>query len=361
MLPSWLTAFLVPFLGLAAGFAAAQAAPAPSGPSTTTTAAPRAVATVAPKTPAEFFARARQLSDLRAAGIPFHLKATYTATGDAEFTGSGTYETWWKSQQDWRVAATLASFRYSAVMKSGTLQIFASGSYIPLRLRQAMSNAVMRIPQSEVNSQGWKVQSKHLQGVDWVYLLKSEPCRAQTPKIQCPEGRFFTHEGVLRISQHGTMVTVYNDLQPFRDHLVPLKVSIGDVGQPALTLMVNVLEPLPADPGNSWQSAVDNHGLTPIQAMKKVAQIDTARVLRAPAPSYPYAAKQARISGTVVMHVTIDDKGAVREPYILLSAGHDLDQAALQAVRRWRYQPIEADGKPMQVDTTITVIFTLHS
>ena len=42
-----------------------------------------------PQTPEEFFARARQLSDLEASGIPFHLKATYVASGDAEFTGNG--------------------------------------------------------------------------------------------------------------------------------------------------------------------------------------------------------------------------------------------------------------------------------
>ena len=65
-----------------------------------------------PKTPEEFFARARQLSDLEAAGIPFHLKATYVASGDTEFTGNGMYEQWWQSKDLWRKEATLGDYKY---------------------------------------------------------------------------------------------------------------------------------------------------------------------------------------------------------------------------------------------------------
>ena len=62
-----------------------------------------------PQTPEEFFARARALSDLEASGTPFHLKATYVASGDAEFTGNGTYEEWWQSKDLWRKEATLGN------------------------------------------------------------------------------------------------------------------------------------------------------------------------------------------------------------------------------------------------------------
>ena len=68
-----------------------------------------------PQTPEEFFARARQLSDLEASGIPFHLKATYVASGDAEFTGNGAYEEWWQSKDVWRKEATLGDYKYVAI------------------------------------------------------------------------------------------------------------------------------------------------------------------------------------------------------------------------------------------------------
>ncbi|MGC2510367.1 MAG: hypothetical protein WA430_07350, partial [Acidobacteriaceae bacterium] len=91
-----------------------------------------------PQTPEEFFARARALSDLEASGIPFHLKATYVASGDTEFTGNGTYEEWWQSKDLWRKEATLGNFKYLAIMNHGDEKDYGSSSYIPLRLRQAV-------------------------------------------------------------------------------------------------------------------------------------------------------------------------------------------------------------------------------
>ena len=72
--------------------AAAPTPPVTSAKAATATATSSAAAVPLPdpQTPQEFFARARALSDLEASGIPFHLKAIYVATGDAEFTGNGT-------------------------------------------------------------------------------------------------------------------------------------------------------------------------------------------------------------------------------------------------------------------------------
>lgn len=89
--------------GFSLVYAAAQTQPAagpPAAAPTTPVSSAKAAAAPLPdpQTPEEFFARARQLSDLEASGIPFHLKAAYVATGDAEFTGNGTYEEWWQSK-----------------------------------------------------------------------------------------------------------------------------------------------------------------------------------------------------------------------------------------------------------------------
>jgi periplasmic protein TonB len=62
----------------------------------------------------------------------------------------------------------------------------------------------------------------------------------------------------------------------------------------------------------------------------------------------------------VVIASSIDEDGKVREPYVIGSAGTLLDGAAMDAVRNWRYRPPTIDGKPICVETTITVIFTLQ-
>jgi protein TonB len=84
------------------------------------------------------------------------------------------------------------------------------------------------------------------------------------------------------------------------------------------------------------------------------------KVLRAPLPAYPEAAAENGVEGTVVMKVLVGERGEVVEVKVLRSS-HDprLDEAALTAVRGWRYQPATQDGKPRRVYTRATVQFKL--
>ncbi|HAX41338.1 MAG TPA: energy transducer TonB [Bryobacteraceae bacterium] len=76
-------------------------------------------------------------------------------------------------------------------------------------------------------------------------------------------------------------------------------------------------------------------------------------------PVYPALARQARVQGTVVLAALIAPDGRVRNLRVL--SGHPLlTQAALEAVRQWRYQPTFLNGDPMEVDTTVQVIFRLQ-
>jgi TonB family protein len=354
---SLMAAFFVALsLGLAPPPAISQSArTAPAGASTPAVAPPVA-AIIAPKTPEEFFARARQLSDLKAAGIPFHLKANYVAAGEAEFTGQGTYEIWWETKDDWRVDATLESFHYVAFRKSGELAVFASGHYVPLRLRQAMRAVLISIPESEDTSQSWKLRSKKMQQLDGVLLSGKSPCG----RFQCLDAGYFTQQGVLRVTQSGSLSTIYNGIQPFEGHLVPREIWTVIEGQRVLAITVSLLEPLPVNSSSWLQSPANLQSLQQIPTLQKNEKASAGRLLQAPAPTYPIEAKQKRIQGTVLVDASIDSNGDIREPYIRQSAGSELDQAALQTIRRWHYQPAEIDGKPIQVQTTLGVIFKLR-
>src|SRR5713101_3240102 len=76
-------------------------------------------------------------------------------------------------------------------------------------------------------------------------------------------------------------------------------------------------------------------------------------------PTYPPLAVQMRQEGTVQLHAIIGRDGAVTALEVL--SGHSiLAQAALEAVRQWRYRPTLLNGKPVEVETYITVIFQLR-
>jgi TonB family protein len=76
------------------------------------------------------------------------------------------------------------------------------------------------------------------------------------------------------------------------------------------------------------------------------------------APEYPAAAKAARVEGIVIVGMVIGRDGAIREAWIERSIPL-LDEAALAAVRQWKYQPTLLNGEPWEVRMTATVNFTL--
>lgn len=77
-------------------------------------------------------------------------------------------------------------------------------------------------------------------------------------------------------------------------------------------------------------------------------------------PTYPTLARSARVQGDVVLNAIIDTNGQIQN--LQLVSGHPmLVPSAIAAVRQWRYKPYLLNGQPVEVETTITVIFTLSS
>jgi periplasmic protein TonB len=83
-----------------------------------------------------------------------------------------------------------------------------------------------------------------------------------------------------------------------------------------------------------------------------------AKAINRPSPEYPAIAKAAHVQGTIVLHAIISKDGTVQDLQYV-SGPPLLMKAAMDAVKQWRYQPTELNGEPVEVDTTIQVIFTL--
>ncbi len=75
-------------------------------------------------------------------------------------------------------------------------------------------------------------------------------------------------------------------------------------------------------------------------------------------PVYPPVAQAARVQGVVILEAIIGTTGRVTEVRVLRSVPL-LDDAALDAVRQWRYTPPLLNGTPVAVIVTVTVNFTL--
>ena len=82
------------------------------------------------------------------------------------------------------------------------------------------------------------------------------------------------------------------------------------------------------------------------------------RIVDQVAPEYPDAARQAKVQGTVVLDTVVSPDGAVAQMK-LVSGPALLSQAAMDAVRWWRYKPYLVNGRPAAVETTVAVDFEL--
>ena len=105
---------------------------------------------------------------------------------------------------------------------------------------------------------------------------------------------------------------------------------------------------------------------TPV-AVPKVATPQRVRVsqgvtqgllIRKIQPPYPPLARQARIQGNVVLQAEISKSGDIQNLHLI--SGHPmLAPAAIEAVKQWKYRPYILNGEPVEVETQITVIFSL--
>ena len=88
------------------------------------------------------------------------------------------------------------------------------------------------------------------------------------------------------------------------------------------------------------------------------AGVMAGNVLKKVAPKYPVEAKQERIQGTIVLNAVINKEGAIEE-LTVASGPKELQQSSLDAVRQWTYKPYLLNGNPVEVTTTINVIYSL--
>ena len=88
----------------------------------------------------------------------------------------------------------------------------------------------------------------------------------------------------------------------------------------------------------------------------------SAQMIAGKPPRYPIESRRKREQGTVVLTLTLGIDGAVDSIAISQSSGFArLDEAARDAVRKWRWSPVVRNGQPMRVKGVVEIPFVLRS
>jgi TonB family protein len=108
--------------------------------------------------------------------------------------------------------------------------------------------------------------------------------------------------------------------------------------------------------GLGWDGAGASGLLYGLPILRVEGSVQATKILHSVQPVYPDEAQRDRISGKVRLHVLLAKDGTVEEIGAL--SGHPLLQnAALEAVRKWRYRPTLVNSIPVEVDTFVEVTF----
>lgn len=99
--------------------------------------------------------------------------------------------------------------------------------------------------------------------------------------------------------------------------------------------------------------------VAPPEVLRVGGAIARPRQLHAPHPVYPEMARRARVEGTVILEVRLDERGRVSEVTVLRGPRFGLTESAVAAVSRWRYEPARLGGRAVPVLMTVTINFEL--
>ncbi len=104
--------------------------------------------------------------------------------------------------------------------------------------------------------------------------------------------------------------------------------------------------------------AIEDDALPPPDAFVpfETAPVPVTRVQ----PEYPELARRAGLEGTVYIKILVDKEGTVRDAILLREVGGGLDEAALEAVKKWVYTPAIQNNRPVAVWVAQPVVFSLR-
>jgi len=103
----------------------------------------------------------------------------------------------------------------------------------------------------------------------------------------------------------------------------------------------------------------DSNAAKPPKQLSVPSDVMARNLLNKVMPVYPPEAKKAKIQGKVVLSAVIGKDGNV-ENLRVLSGPDELQQSSLDAVRQWTYKPYLLNGDPVEVKTTVNVIYSLN-
>ncbi|MGA2856326.1 MAG: TonB family protein [Candidatus Sulfotelmatobacter sp.] len=301
--------------------------------------------------------RARQLSDIRSPSAPaFRLKATFSFVGDDLATVQGTYTEIRVSQSQWRREIVVGDLRQVDIGGVGKHWILHPDGFPSQASR--LPAVMTPIPAA----------SSHF---DFASITESSTsdvvaeCAFTKPAADNQKSAFcFDKNGGVLLQKASperrprnlvSFSCEYGSFRKFGDYWFPREVvCFEDRHKTIEAKVVDLLaEPSPDPALFTAPSGAIELGLCSVD-MKPPVAVST------PEPAPPSGSRDEVNRVAVTLSLVVDTKGKPQNVRVLRPGRKNFDDAALDAVRRWRFKPATCDGTPMSTEVNVVVDFAFY-
>jgi len=320
-----------------------------------------------PNEPEKVFAIAAPLYDFSSPELkPWHLKLTYQVYGEkGQAKEPGCYEYWWALHDTHRSTWKRGAAEYTEWKVLGKNTYLQTGDRPQFFEQEIQSALFAALPQpDDLNPKKMRYERE---------LLKMGearlPCIMLVPRMEegnmkkLPLGVFPTYcfdesRPVLRAYfSYGGQTVYYEHIGRTQGLILPTEFSIYDGTRLAVKAKVVSVDGI----GETAPELMPNASASVVSPPVKVKpEIQQGKVIKQVRPEYPPGLAGEKISGTVSMQVTIGIDGRVHQMHGVEAPDPTLAMAAMKAVAQWEYTPYLLDGKPIEVETTIRVVFNIR-
>jgi len=323
-----------------------------------------------PKDPQAIFAAARPLYDFSAPTVkPWHMKVSYQLYDESgKPSDPGTYEYWWASPDTYRSTWTRSGLSQTDWHVNGQHSHVASGDSLTFFERKLQSDFLNPLPKPESLDPGKVRFDKQEQKFGPLKLpcVMLVPKRLQEGPLEgAPLGEFPTYcfspdRPILRAYYaFGATSVIYNRIVQAQGVYLAKEIKILDGSREVLTATVDALERIPAS-SPDLVPAQDAQAVSNPPSVEITSGIAQGHLLKQVRPHYPQQAKSSHEEGKVVLQALIGIDGRVHDLSVVEGPSPSLIGAAMWAVSQWEYKPYLLNGNPVEVDTTVNVIFNLR-
>jgi TonB family protein len=130
--------------------------------------------------------------------------------------------------------------------------------------------------------------------------------------------------------------------------------------QLAIALSLLCVHPLCAQNAPAAANQQEQDTAPPEGVYRVGGGVTAPRAIYAPNPEYTDKARKAKTNGTVVVSLIVTPEGKAQNVQVTKSLTPDLDQKAIEAVRKWRFKPATKDGQPVAVRISAEATFRLY-